>query len=101
MKLYGAIDLHSNNNVTVLTLLTSWNYLATTLFTFDIANCRATSASVLPCPSTNRRVISALTSGILHRRLPLRNSLIGTWRFLQPLATYRSIFAFGLRARAT
>ena len=42
----------------------------------DTPNCRATSAIVMPCPSTNLHATSALTSAIFLRRLPLRNSAI-------------------------
>lgn len=56
----------------------------------DTPTCHATSAIVMPYPSTNLRATSALTSGIFPRRLPLRNSVIDTWRFLHTSATHRS-----------
>ena len=58
----------------------------------DTPTCRAISARVIPWSSTNLRETSALTAGISPRRLPLRNSVRETLRFLHSSAIKRSTF---------
>ena len=61
----------------------------------DTPTCRAISAIVIPQSSTNLRETSALTAGISPRRLPLRNSVRETLRFLHSSAIKGSTFLPG------